>query len=194
MRKISLIITFSLISCSFFGQKKLDVIINNEIKKLEASNSSFLIMKEYCVGHERSYDHNSKCDVEEYLFQIFIIWDENNKTKVTKYDNCKVYKAQISTENGNPWIFTNANLEKLKLEKILPYTLEDNSSIGIDHSCLYRFIIKINGSAVDNSFDGFDLTNENDNENINFKSNNTLAIVELKKLILNLNQKVLIQE
>jgi len=183
MRNIRLIIVFSFISCSFFGQQNPDVIIKNEIAKFELSNSSFVIMKEYCVGYEKIYSDLTNCNVEEYPFEIFIVWNENNKTKCTKYDNCSVYNSEVSSETENVWAFINTNSERIKLERILPYTLKDNSTIMVDHSCQYEFIIQINNKRIKKAFDSFDLTNEKDHENINFKLNNSLAIVKLQKLI-----------
>lgn len=190
MRNIRLVIAFSFMSCSFFGQQNPDVIIKNEITKLELSNSSFVIMKEYCVGYERIYSDMTNCNFEEYPFEIFIIWKENNKTKWTKYDNCSVYNSEISPETENLWAFISKNLERIKLEKILPYTLKNNSIVSIDHSCRYEFIIQTNNSRIKKAFDGFDLTNEKNEENINFKSNNSLAIVNLKMLIKKLHKGI----
>ena len=187
MRNIRLIIAFSFISCSFFGQQNPDVIIKREIAKLELSNSSFVIMKQYCVGYEKIYSDRTNCNFEEYPFEIIIVWNENNKTKFTKYDNCSVYNSEISSETENLWDFINTSFEKIKTEKILPYTLKNNSIIMIDHSCQYEFIIQINNNRIKKAFDSFDLTDEKDQENINFKSNNSLAIVKLQKLITKLN-------
>lgn len=171
MKKFTLLLLFF---ANLISGQETDSIISQEIKVLkEKKIDSFFILEKYCNGCIKLIMENEK-DCDYGTSKIYVFWKEKENAFYKKIDKCDSSKVKISTEIFNDFL-------TIKNETVKPYQTENNGYVNISHSTFSLFYFNIDEKIVVKKYDHFDLTNNKEEPNINFKHNKSLALVKLDK-------------
>lgn len=116
------------------------------------------------------------------VFQIrtYIFWEEKGKYYVQKTDHLTSYERQeIGTSILN---FAIRNITKINIQKIKPYTEKQGVElveIGTSDPSHILFDFNINNIKFDREISFFDLSNEPNFPNYNYRYNQQLKIIQL---------------
>lgn len=167
---------FNLISAQ---ETEIDSIISYEIKSLEKNKiSTFFIIEKSCTGCIKLIRENEP-DCNYGTSKLFVFWKENDGSYFRKIDKCNSSKIKISDEIFNDFLL---KTNRIKNENVIPYQTGKNSYISISHSTFSEFYFMIDKKIERKRYDHFNLTNEQEKPNINFKHNNSLALIKLDKV------------
>lgn len=185
---IPLIILLILSSCA----TKKNATKNNEAdftlwritKELENKNLNYISLKKSCAGEKHLKKQNSdNCAECLSHYDTYIFWKENKKLLIQKNDNCSEFYP-IEFTDFDPIEYLYKNQTKLIEENIGQYKIDDDSYSIITHSCNISYYIRNENKTFLKEFELYDLETSEDSVNLNYESNNRLAIIILhKKLI-----------
>ena len=190
----SLIIIFLFIINLTFGQEKIDqtdsLISEFKLELSKKGISDFFVVKRITYGGIHIYNLNdpNSCKPNGVLFTMYAFWKNGKDSYVKKFDNCGGFNS-LKLPNSKPIERYKKNIEKLKSETVKPYQLTPDS-IG-KNGLVYRsvssrthqpqryFWFFTKSTEFTSHFDTYDLTTEKDKPNLNYMSNNKLALVKL---------------
>lgn len=187
--KISLIITFLLISFPVFSQKRTDnsLIFIDRIKTRLANEQvkDFFFYSINCYADVVSVDENPPKISQINEFSLYCFWIKNNEYFVQKFDNrnnnfneLNISKA-IKIEKFEGFKIISGNFEKIRAEKVLDAQFNvEGEIVTIDQpgSCITKFTIFNDKETIDPDFISFKI---DDKRSINYKKNNRLNIAKL---------------
>ncbi len=189
----SLIIVLLLIFNLSFGQEKNDpteLLIAEFKSEMKKENiSDFFMVKHITYGTVRIIDLKdpNSCNENGYYFTMYGFWKSGNDTWIKKYDNCGGFNC-TKLSGSKIMDFYKSNFTKLKNQEVQRYKMKPDSiangktysfSSSQSHSPLRYYWFYQDSTEFDKNFDKYDLTTKPDNDNINHKSNNNLAIIKL---------------
>lgn len=193
----SLFIILLLIFNLTFGQKEIDrtdsLILEFKSELEKKGISDFFVVKRVTYGSAYIYDLNdpNSCKPNGFFFTMYAFWKNGKDSYVKKFDNCGGFNS-LKLSNSQPIELYKKNIEKLKYEKVKSYQLK-HDSIGkngliyknvsyASHQPQRYFWFFTKSAEFTNNFDTYNLTNEKENPNLNYKSNNELSIVKLNAI------------
>lgn len=195
MQKFTLLILL-LIFNPTFGQDKNDPtesLIEKFKSEMKSENvSDFFMVKHITYGTAQIIDLNdpNNCNEKGYYFWMYGFWKNGNKTWIKKYDNCGGFNS-VKLTNSKTIEFYRENLENLKKEEVEIYTVKPDSIVNgkkysffstRTHSPQRYFWFFQDSTEFKKHFDKYNLETEENNKNLNYKSNNSLSIVKLNSI------------
>lgn len=193
--KIILIFISLFLNLTLYSQDqkvKEDSIVN--IIKTELQNKSvdnYLIYKILDGNHYAYEGETEESELVDY-YRIYFIWELNGKFYIKKADNYNIFN-EIEIDANKIFNFVNKKLSKIEIERIKPLQQKfEGKIIDVGSSDYGHYIISFNINNV--IFSKKILSQEiNYRDNHNYKYNNNLNIVKLKKMlnevILNIEQE-----
>ena len=189
--KISPLI-FLFFTSYLFSQESIDSIVIRKTNELESSGiKNYFYFETYCVGSIRIHKpFEIDCSIDDS--KIYVFWRNKNDNFVQQLSDCKTSKVEIPNEILDFYLVNKSRIQTQKVEK---YKIRKDSIANgkkysfvkdVSHSCFSRFHFYNSQLYLKNVIDEFDLTNEDNEPNINYQSNNKLKIVELAKLCENI--------
>ena len=195
MHKLLIVILLLIFNLSF-GQEKIDPtesLINKLKAELDEQNvSNFFALK--CITYGSNYifdmDDPNACDPNGVYFTIYAFWNNGKESYIKKFDNCGGFNS-IKLPDSKAMDFYNSNYNKLKMQKVGSYKVKPDSiakgkiysfTSETDHSPLRYYWFYQSSSEFEKKFDKYHLTTEPDIKNLNYESNNNLAIVKLNAI------------
>ncbi len=180
---ILLILILNFGSCAI--KKDIDRKEKKELTLLKITESfdkkklNYIGLKKYCNSGIRIEKSNKKdCRNCYSKNEIYIFWNDNEKSYVQKFDNCSEFNIiEISDFNTNE--FLKNNTKELQTNKVERYKINQDTYRTQSHSCFRSFILNDGQIKYEKRFDVLNLTGENDN--LNYKRNNSLKLIELEK-------------
>jgi hypothetical protein len=155
--------------------------LENITEKFDAKKLNYIGLEKYCVGGVRIEIPNEKNYKNCYSKNdIYIFWTDNDKSFVQKFDNCSEFNI-VEILDFKPNEFLKKNTLELKTGKVGNFKIDKETYSSVSHSCFRNYIINDGKTKYENKFDIYNLTGETDN--LNFKSNNDLKIVQLDKIL-----------
>ncbi|MFK5878452.1 MAG: hypothetical protein QM478_03030 [Flavobacteriaceae bacterium] len=191
MKKLLIVLIFLFTSYVFSqgNEERIDSIISIETNQLlETGITDFFVVKSYCFNMLRSND-NSGCNISGTKYLAYIFWNSKKKYYVRKIDMCGRY--ELMKIRKGPLSFFRKNIGQLNEETMHFYSLGLDSIVGDkvystvllkNHTCHRKFQFYNDDKIVKKRFDFFWLTNEAENPNVYFESNNKLSIVKLNDI------------
>jgi len=153
--------------------------LQNITERFDAKKLSYIGVEKYCIGGVRIEKTNKKDCLNCYSKnEIYIFWSESHKTYVQKFDNCSEFNI-VEISDFKPKEFLRKNTKELQTDKVKGYKIDEEISLASVHSCFRNFTINDGQIKYEKSFDVLDLTGKN--ENLNYKTNNNLKLIELEK-------------
>lgn len=203
----SLIIILLLIFNLTFGQEKIDptesLISEFKTEMEEQGVSDFFVLKRITYGTAYIFDLDDPnlCNPKGVYFTMYAFWKNGKESYVKKFDNCGGFNS-IKLTNSKPLEFFKNNFVNLNEQEVEKYKFKPDSfakgktysfNTTQSHSPLRYYWFCQDKIQFDKNFDKFDLTTKPNNKNLNFESNNSLAIVKLnaicEEIIDGLNEK-----
>jgi hypothetical protein len=171
---------------------KEDSIVN--IIKTELQNKSVDNYLTYRVFDGNHYIYAGETEESELVdyYRIYFIWELNGKFYIKKTDNYNIF-PEIEIDANKIFNFVYKNISKIEIERIKPFQLKiEGKIIDVGSSDYGNYVISFNINGI--IFSKKILSKEmNYKDNYNYKYNNNLNIVKLKKMlnevILNLEQE-----
>ena len=173
-----------------YGQKssyELDSISKKIIIDLKNDGiTNIIYYKSYCVG---CITEQKPCEYQRPFFNSYIIWQVQNKSFITKVDNCGSYKKiSISDDILD---FYKKNKEKIRNEFIKDFTIQSIEGIdtsylylAVDHSGHSKIVMYDVKDTIYHHINYFDLAEKSGLDiNINHEFNQGLKMVGLDNLI-----------
>ena len=184
---LTLILILFLSSCAtkkrIKTEKKIDFTLWNIAKELNSKGLKYIALKRNCVGGIRiNKPDESDCPNCSPHYSTYILYNENDKSYIRKFDNCSEYN-KIEITSLNPIDYLENHKSELRLQNVGNYKIDNKTYSSISHSCFREYWINDGQSVYWKKFDLYNLTNSNDHKNLNYESNNSLAIVILNKSI-----------
>lgn len=204
MRKKLLIIIILFTSTIILGQEEKDttelLLSQFKTEMQKDSISDFFIVKHITYG--TAYISNPKdpntCNTTSTYFELYAFWNKGKQNFIQKFDNCGAFNA-IQLENSKPIIFFKNNIEKIKKDEVLSYKTRTDSIANNkiysyismqSHTPLRYYWFYQGNTAFEKGFDIHNLETANDKKNINYESNNNLALVKLNVICENIIDKL----
>ena len=191
MKKFILII-FGIISTLSFAQNDkayVESLISDFTSNLKnnAVNDYFYMYK-FCEGHIEMFTvkDGRMCTSNGTYYEVYVFWKEEDQAMVKKIDNCGLFTS-IALDDGALADFAKNNSKQLKNGKVKKYAVQNPENVPTQrteiHSCKRIFQFNEANNSFGQEYNLYDLTNDSKYENLNYKSNNDLKVVELEKKI-----------
>ncbi len=150
-------------------------------ESFDAKKTNYIGFKKNCIGINR-LEKATKINCRNCYSKndIYIFWNDHEKSYVQKFDNCSAFNSVIIS-GFTPNEFLKKNTTELQTNVVGGYKINKDSYIGTSHSCYRNFIVNDGLLKYEKGFDVLKLTGEN--ENLNYKLNNSLKIVALEKIL-----------
>ncbi|NHN25956.1 hypothetical protein FIA58_009745 [Flavobacterium jejuense] len=153
------------------------------------SVSDFFIIKHITYGSVYIFDPKdpNACNLNSTYFELYAFWSKGKQGFIQKFDNCGAFNT-IALENSKPIIFYKDNIEEIKKEEVQSYKTKPDSiannriysSISMQSHTPLRYYWFYQGKITfEKGFDMYNLETTETKKNINYKSNNNLALVKL---------------
>ena len=157
-------------------QTEVDSIISKELKQLKENGiDRFFFLQKFCVGCNETVTAN-KVECELKYYQLYLFWQENNKSYFRKIEKCNSKKIKISGNFINKFYIQNVDI--IKNENVKEYQIGKDEYIMVDHSSFSKFYFFIDGKLITKQIDYFNLESQ-ETPNINYEFNNSLKLVKL---------------
>lgn len=139
----------------------------NELKfttktdELRASKVDFIAFKKYHIGAYRQSLANDSNGCKNCYddYPIYLIWKENNKSYIQRFDNCGVFNS-IKLKNNQLFDEFLQNFDTIKEEKVKVYQEKENTVTTISHSSFMKFIFSKDGKEHFQYIDEFNLDSQ----------------------------------
>lgn len=196
-----IIIFFVFISQISFGQSStyledyIDSLNKVAVHNFSENNiDTVCIYQEYCIGCLRfTKKKKDRCDSDDIFISSYYLWKKDNKTFITKKDNCFDYSTN-EILNDSIWSYFFSNSDSLKRQDIKPaqvLIMKDNNEIiqtlTVDHSYFTHISFYLNNDKIiSKEIDEYFLEKQVDTynkENINHLYNSTSKLNLYKLLI-----------
>lgn len=195
-----------LISCNVFAQSTAHIIdvhieeLNRTFKEAGITEYFFVRPSFPGASYVTKVSDKEKCqsdrDLTHYLF-----WKEGALNWVKRISNCGV-SQDVAINRMKPVDFYITYLDQIEVESVARYAYisvdKESGKMKVyqmftNHSARRAFSFYANSRSFQKRIDKFDLSNDRDKENLNYDSNNSLALVKLNnqcdKIINHLNEK-----
>lgn len=169
-------------------KEKTEFTFSEITKTFDKKNVNYIGFKKKCIGRVRlEKATNKNCRNCNSKNDIYIFWTDNEKSYVQKFDNCSAFNSVVIS-GFNPNEFLKKNTAELQTNKVEAYKMNEDTYLSVSHSCFRDFILNDGLLKYEKRFDLLNLTGEN--ENLNYKRNNSLKLVELEKKLNGIIQKL----
>ena len=159
-------------------QTEVDSIISKEVKQLKENGiDKFFFLQKFCVGCDEIITAN-KVECELKYYQLYLFWQENNKSYFRKIEKCNSKKIKISGNFINKFYIKNIDI--IKNENVKEYQTGKDEYIMVDHSSFSKLYFFIDGNLITKQIDYFNLESQ-ETPNINYEYNNSLKLVKLNR-------------
>lgn len=182
---IKLILILILSSCAskinFKKKDRSEFNLENITESFDTKNINYIGLKKHCEGQilieTKDLKDCSNCYSKN---EIYIFWNENEKSYVQKFDNCSKFNS-VEIFDFNPKEYLKINTTQLQSENIKKYRNDNDTNLSISHSCYRNYVFNFKQTKYQKAFDLFDLMGEN--KNLNFEYNNSTRLIELDKTL-----------
>ena len=160
---------------------KSDFTFASITESFDAKKINYIGFKKNCIGVNR-LEKATKINCRNCYSknEIYIFWNDREKSYVQKFDNCSAFNVVIIS-GFKPNEFLKKNTTELQTNEVGGYKINEDTYLSTAHSCYRNFIVNDGILKFEKGFDVLDLTGEN--ENLNYKINNSLKIVALEKIL-----------
>jgi len=166
----------------------VDHLVAKFTKSLEARNiTDYIYMYAYCDGIVDVFklSDGTSCSSKGTYYEVYVIWNEDNRSLVKKIDNCGIFFA-LPINNVNILNYSSTNIQQLQ-KKVKKYEADTPESIALEdtnlHPCYRVFQFNIDDQSFGQIYNLFQLTNDATYKNINFDYNNNLKIIALENIL-----------
>lgn len=149
--------------------------------------SDYFYMVKFCDGHMEMFTlkDGKTCMSKGTYYEVYVFWKEENKAMIKKIDNCGMFSS-LSLSDGDLFDFAKNNSQQIQEGEVKKYAVKTPENVPKQrseiHSCKRKFQFNLNSNSFKQEYNLYDLTNGSKYENLNYKSNNNLKIVELEKM------------
>lgn len=193
---VLILITFLFIEYSFSQENSTEQLyktVNEYVTKLKSNKvDTICVYRDYYSGIQIKSDDGERCAYDNLFIPTYIFWKNNNKTFVTRKDNCFDFEI-IEIQKNDFWKIIYENKKVIINEKNKKFEFIDKKSKlklnkSISHSHYRRFELFLTNYTCEKFFNDFDLTEfDNGDLNINYVYNNStkskLLMDELEKIV-----------
>ncbi len=176
MKKILAFLLVILTTCVAFPQKKsVDSLVQKKIIKLKKKSiDTILVYKIY-----GEYMITPKCG----HINTYLIWKKNNKVFISKSNKCKSSKSKLINDK-TLFDFYFSNKINITKEEVKPFITQAGGYVGTSHYSKYSLIIHEKKEIRSWEINSFHLEQQSGEKiNANFDFNNSLKLIELKKIV-----------
>ena len=166
----------------------VDHLVAKFTKSLEARNvTDYMYMYAYCDGIVDVFklSDGTSCSSKGTYYEVYVIWNEDNRSLVKKIDNCGIFFA-LPINNVNILNYISTNIQQLQVQ-VKQYELESPENQVLEdisiHPCQTMFQFNVDNQSFGQTYNLFQLTTDASNKNINFDYNNNLKIIELENIL-----------
>lgn len=179
-------VTVLLFVTQFYAQS-IDSIIEKRSENFALSGiKDFFYYERYCVGTVKITEKNV-IDCSLQLSNLYVFWKENEKSFFQEINLCESPKIMITNKITEFYLKKSDVIQK---ENVQRYKTGKDSIVGnkiythirmSPHGCHSKIYFYDNSDLIEKYICELDLTNETKQQNINFKFNNNLKMVQLAK-------------
>jgi len=191
MKKLCFLLLF-LFTYSGFSQndkKKVNDLVDQFSEELNENEiDTYFYSNRYCNGKTVMFKNTdgSMCFSNGTYYEVYFFWKEDDQVKMKKIDNCGRYKS-IKINDDLVFDVFSENIDLLKFEEVKGYEVENPENVPVKRSdvfpCFREFTFYNNDDSFKKEYNLFDLTSESKYENINYKQNRSLVVVDLDQII-----------
>jgi len=159
----------------------------------------YFVYKSYCEGETQMIKLNDKlCISKGTFYQSYVVWTEEGMDRIKKFDNCgSFYIANLGDTSISE--FYKKEWPALIDDEVKPYrsaTYTGKPELRkTPQPCFREFVLHSELKEAQKKFNLFEISNDSEGENLNFKFNRTLKLVELyERMERIINSKEFIRE
>jgi|TARA_R110002020_G_scaffold4110_4_gene18413 hypothetical protein len=167
----------------------LDTQVVDFTTKLESRNIDvYFTTTRYCNGDIQMFvmPDGSKCFSKGAYAATYIVWEEDDETRIKKMDNCGAF-ASVALDDNNLFNYFKENVKDLQNNKVKPYEIAQTGGGPIQRTEIedchrkYKFVDEATEGTQE--FKPFDLTNSAREQNTNHEYNQALAVTTLEGMM-----------
>ncbi|MCH8496330.1 MAG: hypothetical protein LAT57_11970 [Balneolales bacterium] len=174
------------------GDPTDSIIAEFKAEMIEKGISDFFILKKIQHGTFRLIDTEDpkSCKVVTGYFEMYGFWLEENEAWIKKYDNCGEFNT-IKLPDAKAMEYYLSNLVEIRNNEVgmfkpRPDSIANGEIITFfsmeTHTPLRFYWFFQESNQFEKFIDKFNLTTAEDHVNLNYESNNNLAIVKLNSI------------
>lgn len=179
---------------SYFGysqndEKKITGLIDRFSEELMGNEiDTFFYSKRYCMGQSVIFqnDDGSMCFSNGTYYEVYFFWKDEEQVMMKKLDNCGSF-MEIQLKDDRAYEFFIENVEQLRNEEVKGYAVKNPENVPAQRSdvfpCYRAFSFTQGADSFKKEYNLFDLTNESKYENIHYKHNKELRVVDLDQIV-----------